>query len=117
MSQLRMEKINSELQKNIYEILSKKVKNPFLTEMFSIMEVQTDRDLATAKVYISIYSTDEARKAATLNAITESAGFVRSSLAKMMRLRTVPSLTFIEDKSMGNAQRINELLRDHNKND
>lgn len=111
MSKLRMQKINSELQKNIYEILSQKVRNPNLTEMFSIMEVQTDNDLATAKVYVSVFSTDEKRKEATLNAISDSAGFVRSNLAKMMSIRTVPSLNFIEDKTMGNAQRIEEILR------
>ena len=61
----RLEKLNSEFRKYISELLTKKVKHPNLTEMFTILEVVCDKELATAKVYVSIFSTNEMRAAKT----------------------------------------------------
>lgn len=55
MSLQRTAKLNSEFQKNIYEVLSKSVKDPRITEMFSVTKVETDKELTLAKVYISVY--------------------------------------------------------------
>ena len=59
MANNRAGKINAELQKNIYENLSKKVKDPRLTEMFTITQVSVDKELTVAKVYVSIFSTNK----------------------------------------------------------
>ena len=44
----RIGKVNAELQKNIYEILVTKVKDPRLTEMFTITQVSVDKELKKA---------------------------------------------------------------------
>ena len=44
----REKRLNSEFQKEIYDILKYKVKNPDLTEMFSISEVDVTNDLKYA---------------------------------------------------------------------
>ena len=45
MANARVDKVNAELKRSIYEILSKKVKSPELTEMFSIVKVDADKEL------------------------------------------------------------------------
>ena len=50
----RIDKINSELKKEIYAAITKRLKNPLITEMFSITEVDASKDLSSAKVYISV---------------------------------------------------------------
>ena len=110
MSGKRSEKLNSEFKKNIYEILSRKVKNPQLTEMFSVTEVETDPELSTAKVYVSVYSKDAEKAAATMDAIRQSAGYVRTQLSKSMHIRTVPQLIFTEDRSMSYGDKIDRIL-------
>ena len=40
----------------------------------------------------------------------ENAGFVRHELSKVMRLRTVPQLTFLEDGSMEYGSKMDALL-------
>lgn len=112
MAGTRSEKLNAEFQKNIYEVLTRKVKNPRLTEMFSVTAVETDRELATAKVYISVYSADEAKKQATFEAICESAGFVRQALSKSMHIRTMPQFIFLKDSSFDYSEKINRLLNE-----
>lgn len=106
----RVDRLNSQLRKNIYEILSQKVKNPHLTEMFSITEVTCDRDLTLAKVYISIFSTDSQKAQKTFDAIKQSAGFVRSKLLKSMRIHAVPQLVFEIDNRLQNQDRISKIL-------
>ncbi|MBE5742252.1 MAG: 30S ribosome-binding factor RbfA [Clostridiales bacterium] len=106
----REQRLNSEFQKEIYDILKNKIKNPNITEMFSILEVDVTNDLKYAKVYVSIFSTNGERGAKTFNAIKESAKAVRSELAKIMRIRTVPELTFILDTSADYGNKIEKIL-------
>ena len=80
MSLQRTAKLNSEFQKNIYEVLSKSVKDPRITEMFSVTKVETDKELTLAKVYISVYGKDSETTEATFEGIKSAAGYVRLSL-------------------------------------
>ena len=109
MSRIRMEKINSELAKCIYEIITRQVKNEDLTEMVSVTRVDTDPDLKNAKVFVSVFGEAE-RAEATFAAVRNSAGFIRRQLAGMMKLRTVPSLHFVRDDSMAYSMKINKLI-------
>ena len=115
MAGTRTEKLNSEFQKSIYEILTKKVKDVRLTEMFTILQVDTDKELHTAKVLVSIFSTDKEKADLTFQAICDASGFIRKTLSKTMHIRTVPKFEFILDTSMQYSQRINDILSEINK--
>jgi len=115
MAGTRTEKLNSEFQKSIYEILTKKVKDVRLTEMFTILQVDTDKELQTAKVLVSIFSTDKEKSDLTFQAICDASGFIRQTLSKTMHIRTVPKFEFILDTSMQYSQRINDILSEINK--
>ncbi|MBR5250693.1 MAG: 30S ribosome-binding factor RbfA [Clostridia bacterium] len=106
----RIGKVNAELQKNIYEILVTKVKDPRLTEMFTITQVSVDKELTVAKVFVSIFSTDPQKSKNTFEAIQNSTNFVRSNLFKMMRMRTIPQITFYLDEVGDYGQKIDEIL-------
>ncbi len=110
MKEKRERRLNNEFRKNIYEILKYEIKNPEITEMFTVMEVDVTQDLKYADVIISVYSASEEKKQKTLNAITESAGAVRKILSGKMHIRTVPALRFKEDTSYAYGQHIDELL-------
>lgn len=106
----REKRLNSEFQREIYSILKYKVKNPDLTEMFSVSEVEVTNDLKYAKVFISVFSTDENKKKATFDAITSSAKFVRGELGKVMKIRYVPELRFYVDESNEYGNKIESIL-------
>ena len=55
----REQRLNSEFQKEIYNILKNKVKNPMISEMFSISEVDVTNYLIHAKFYVSVFSADK----------------------------------------------------------
>mgnify|MGYP004640846197 FL=1 len=106
----REQRLNSEFQKEIYNILKNKVKNPMISEMFSISEVDVTNDLKHAKVYVSVFSTDKEKSQATFEAICDSAKAVRTELSKTMHIRTVPELHFVLDNSAEYGNKIDKIL-------
>ncbi len=106
----RTDRLNAEFQKEIYEVISRKLKNPLITEMCSVLKVDASKDLKSAKVFLSIYSTNQERKQATFNAIKSEAKKIRFELAKSMRVRTVPELSFVLDDSMDYGDKMDRLF-------
>ena len=106
----RTDKLNGEFQKEIYDIIKRRIKNPLITEMFSILRVDTSRDLSHAKVFVSVFSTNEEKKIATFNAIVADAKRIRYELAKTSSIRTVPELHFHLDDSMEYSDKMNKLF-------
>lgn len=106
----RTDKLNGEFQKEIYQIISRKLKNPYITEIFSILRVDTSNDLSHAKVYVSVFSKNEEKKNATFSAICGDAKKIRYELAKTSNIRTVPELHFILDDSMDYSDKMNKLF-------
>ncbi|MBR1867049.1 MAG: 30S ribosome-binding factor RbfA [Clostridia bacterium] len=110
MKEKRERRLNSEFQREIYDILKNRVKDPEITEMFSILQVDITNDLKHAKVYVSVYSVSEQKRKTTFDAIKNSAKQVRMELGKVMRVRTVPELDFILDNSAEYGQKIDKIL-------
>ena len=106
----RSERLSSELQKDIYEVIARKLKNPLITEMFSIVSVIVSKDLAHANVFVSIYSTNKEKADATFSAIKGDAKRIRFELAKSSRARTVPELHFYLDGSMEYGDKMDKLF-------
>lgn len=106
----RQERLNSELQKEIYEVISRKLKNPLVSEMFSVIKVDCSKDMSHAKVYISVYSKDQEKRDKTFKAMVDDAKKIRYELSKSMLLRTVPELHFVLDDSMEYSDKINKLF-------
>ena len=108
----RSERLSGEYKKAIYEIITQKLKNPYITEMFSIMDVEATSDLSYAKVYISVFSTDEEKKKRTFDEIASSAKSIRYELARMMKSRTVPELKFYLDGTMDYSDKMEKLFKE-----
>lgn len=117
MKEKREKRLNSEFKKEIYEILTTKVKDVRLTEMFSITSVHTTADLKQAKVYISIFSLNEERKQSTFEAIKASSAFVRREISSRMHIRTVPEFTFLMDNRAEYGEKIDKILNEIYKNE
>ena len=102
--------MNSEFKKEIYEIIARKLNDPEITEMVSVMKVDVSRDLSYAKVFVSVFSTDAAKQKRTFDAICKNAKRIRFELGSAMRIRTVPELSFVLDGSMEYSDKINKIF-------
>ncbi len=77
--------------------------------MVSVTDVDVSGDLQHAKIFVSIYGTEEARQE-TMAGLTAATGFVRSELGHRVRLRRTPEVIFLEDRSLERGDRILSLL-------
>ena len=78
--------------------------------MVTVTAVEVPRDLRTARIFVSILGSDTER-AATMDALESMTGHLRSRLAKSLRLRVAPELSFRLDESVARAARIESLLQ------
>ena len=108
----RTSRLNGEYQKEISEILRRlKDRTPDLKGIVSVTEMDVAPDLKTAKAYISIYAKNEEDKLRSFAIIQANAGHIRHELSKVMRMRTVPAITFLWDGSMSYGAKMDELFK------
>lgn len=113
----RTDKLNGEFQKAIYEIITRRLNDPEITAMVSVLKVDTSKDLKNAKVFVSIYATSEEKKISTFNAIKNNAKRIRFELSHQMKTRTVPELFFILDGSIEYGDKMEKLFLSIKKED
>lgn len=77
--------------------------------MVSVTNVNVSGDLQHAKIYVSIYGSEEA-KAETMQGLKSATGFVRSELGQRIRLRRTPEVVFLEDRSIEEGSKVISLL-------
>ena len=84
---------------------------PDLKGLISVTEADVAPDLKTAYMYVSIYGASEAETKRSFEILQENAGFIRHELSQVMRMRTVPSITFRMDGSMSYGAKMDELFK------
>lgn len=108
----RTSRLNGEYQKEISEIIRRlKDRSPELKGLISVTEADVAPDLKTANIYVSIYGKNEEETKRSFEILQENAGYIRHELSQVMRMRTVPSLTFRPDGSMAYGSKMNELFK------
>jgi ribosome-binding factor A len=106
----RTERISHLIQREIGDVILKEltdVRIGFVT----VSRVEVTTDLAYAKVHVSIMGSEK-EKRDSLAGLAHSASYLRTHLAKVLKMRTVPRLQFVEDKNLDHGFRINEILNE-----
>ncbi|MCL1957133.1 MAG: 30S ribosome-binding factor RbfA [Fibromonadales bacterium] len=105
---IRTDRLGAEMQKEISTLLHNGLKNPNVG-LASISRVDVSSDLSYATVRVSVLGSKQ-EQMKSLNALQQSAGFIRSHLAKLIKLRKFPELHFVFDENLQHAARIDEIL-------
>ena len=109
----KMIRINDEIKEQVANIISQDVNDPRLSPLVTVVRADTTSDLKYCKVYISVMGDDENKKN-SLIALKAAAGFIRKELARKIKIRNTPELTFILDESLDHSIRITEILKEVN---
>jgi ribosome-binding factor A len=107
---IRPEKVAHLMRREIAEILQQKLRDPRVSAMVSVTDVEVTHDLSFARVFVSIMGSP-AECASTLEALGHAAGFVRHELGSRLGLREVPEVRFVHDQSLDRGARVEELLK------
>ena len=108
-NEARLGRVNEELMKAISHIITYELKNPDVTGMISVTRVKVTPDLKYVKVYVSLLNSKSVEK--TMQGLKESAGFMRTQVAKTVNLRITPELVFEYDDYIENGEKINNILK------
>lgn len=107
----RSQRVAQEIQKEIATILLRDIKDPRIGVMTTVSGVEVSRDLAYAKIYVTFSDDkDEKQIKQAVNVLRDASGYIRSLLAKALRLRVVPELSFFYDASLVEGMRISNLV-------
>jgi ribosome-binding factor A len=77
--------------------------------MVSVTEVVVSGDLQHARIFVSIYGTEEARTE-TMAGLEAATGFVRREIGQRLSLRRTPEVLFQEDRSFERGIKVLSLL-------
>jgi len=105
----RIERVNNLIRREISELLQRQIKDPRLGNFVAVTEVSTSPDLKYAKIFVSCICS-EGEKQKTLGALAAASGFLRNEMARRLRLRRIPELSFQWDDSIERGAHLQELI-------
>lgn len=109
---IKINRIESMLVKEISYVLANEVKDNDI-KFVTVTAVKVTNDLSFAKVYVMVL--DMNKKDITMKALNDAAGFIRSELFDRVDIRHIPELTFVYDESIEYGKKIEDKLKEINK--
>ena len=103
----RSERVAGQIRRDLARLIQQEIKDPAVG-FVSLSDVEVTRDLAHAKVYITVFDPEKA--ADSLQALRRAATFLRRRLGQELRLRHVPELHFLHDDSVEQGSHIDQLI-------
>lgn len=113
---IKNNRINHEVKKEIGRIIEMELQDPRIKPMTSVVSVEVETDLKTAKVYVSVLGSEEEKKS-TIEGLTKAAPYIRNLVAKNINLRNTPELNFILDESIEYGMNMSKLIDELNRED
>ena len=109
MANNRTERLNEEIKKTLSGIIFD-MKDPRISAMTTISEVNVTRDLKYCKVSVSVYDTDEQARKDTIATLNNASGHIGWELGKRMQIRAIPKFKFVLDEGIAYSVHIADIL-------
>ena len=103
----RPQKLGDQIQRELADLLARELRDPRVG-MITITSVDVSPDISHAKVFFTMLQKDNLED--TLHGLRRAAGFLRSQLAKRIKLYTTPELRFEYDESIERGDRLSRLI-------
>ena len=111
----RTQRVADLLRAELADLLLREVHDPRI-KLVGLVDVDVSPDLHRARVKVSALGAEEERLA-TVEALRHARGFLRTELARRLRLRVTPELVFELDRGAEHSQTISDLLESLNGRD
>ncbi|WP_400163020.1 30S ribosome-binding factor RbfA [Brevibacillus sp. TJ4] len=110
MNKTRMSRVGEEIKKELSVLLQRGLKDPRIG-FVTVTDVEVTSDLQLAKVYVSIFGSEEERSA-SLAGLQKAKGYLRTEIGKRVKLRHIPDFVFKLDESITYGSKIENILRE-----
>ena len=111
MKQVRVSQIGEEIKRVISQLIRTKIKDPRISDMVSITEVRVTNDLSFAKVFVSVFGSED-EKNDTLEGLRNAEGFIKKEIGRNVKMRIMPKLIFELDDSVEESLRLEKILEE-----
>jgi len=105
-----MRRVNEGVREVISSALAGSARDQ-LAGFVTITEVNTSPDLHSAKVFVSVFGSDDDRTS-TFETLEELRIGLQGQIADHLRMKYTPILSFENDDSVDRATRVNELINE-----
>jgi len=106
----RTDRLGQLIHRELAQIIQLKMRDPRVS-FVNVNQVKVTRDLSLARVYVSTLG-DKSENLDMAKVLNHAAGFLRSELAKIMKVRIMPELRFIFDDTALYGAHIDKILNE-----
>lgn len=117
----RTDRIAEQMQRDLAELIRTSLKDPRVG-MITVNSVEVARDLGYADIYVTLLTVedldaDSDQVKQTIKILNGAAGFLRTELGRMIKLRMIPQLRFHFDASVKRGRQLDQLISKARKKD
>lgn len=109
----RVNRISEEVKKVVSELIYNGLKDPRISPMTTITNVEVTRDLRYVRIYVSVLGNQE-EKDNTITGLESAKGFIRKEIGSRIDLRYVPEPIFHLDESIEKGIYMSKLIDEVN---
>jgi ribosome-binding factor A len=110
----RVQKIKTLIREEIGKmIISGVIKDPRISNLISVSDVEISRDIKYAKVFISGFESNSSVQK-SVEALNHACGYIQMMLAKRLKTRNTPKLSFFVDSSIKQGIEMIKKIEDLN---
>jgi ribosome-binding factor A len=103
----RPQRLGDLIQREVSDLIRLEVRDPRVG-MLTITSVDVSPDMSHAKVFFTVLEKDKLQD--TLAGLGRCAGFLRSQLARRIKMYATPELRFAYDESVERGDRLSRLI-------
>jgi ribosome-binding factor A len=113
----RQGRLGEEIKKLVSSMLLRDLKDPRLSGMISISDVEVTKDNSYATCYVTVLTASRDEEAVrkeeeqVIEGLDSAKGLIRKEIGKQMKLRHAPELIFKIDRSMEYGRHIDEVIK------
>ncbi len=105
----RSERVSQQIKRELSDMILRDIKDERIGGIVSITDVECTSDCRSARIFVSVYGTDEQREG-TMAALNEELGYIRGELCRRLQMRFAPELSIKLDDSLERGAKVSELL-------
>jgi ribosome-binding factor A len=106
----RMRRVNEAMREVLSSHIAGDLKDPRIG-FVTVTAVETSPDLTAARVFVSVLG-EPAEREDALAGLRSSRGLLQGHVARELRMKRTPALTFVHDDTAQRAGRIEQLIRE-----
>ncbi len=108
----RRARVSQAIRDHLSEMIGRDVRDPRVSKvgLITVNLVELNRDMSTARVYVSFLGSDERAIRDAMLGLEASARYLRGPVARRMNLARAPQLRFVHDKSPEFKHRLAEII-------